>query len=255
MEPDFYNKYYEIIEDSHIHSLFCKTVFGIDLCQQGFTDLQQIKLIADCIEPGQTVIDIGCGNGRITEYLQEQTGGNFTGLDNSIIAIDRAIRRTKNTNKQLIFIYGDINDLQLPAGEFDVVFLIDTIYFSTNYDQTISWLKELLKPNGAILIFYSIGPALLQSWTFPKDMLDPNKTPLAQVLTNHGFIFDYTDLTIQEHELARKRKAFLEIHKDEFEAENINFVYNNRIGDSTGFLHALEDGLHRRFLYKARLLD
>jgi SAM-dependent methyltransferase len=96
MQPDFYDAYFRATEHSPIHSAFCRHVFGLDLCQHGFTDVGQLRLAIQTapIRPDHCILDIGCGNGMITEYLSDQTGARSTGVDNAAVAIELAIKRT-----------------------------------------------------------------------------------------------------------------------------------------------------------------
>lgn len=38
----------------------------------------------------------------------------------------------------------------------------------------------------------------------------------------------------------------------QFEAEGTPFIYENRMGDTEGVRRAIEEGLHRRYLYHAQ---
>jgi ubiquinone/menaquinone biosynthesis C-methylase UbiE len=189
MQPDFYNRFYEATSKSSIHSQFCKFAYGIDLCQHGFADKYQLDLIFQTtrIDFNTKILDLGCGNGSITEYLCSQKFAFYTGLDNNEVAIKQAQARTQNNNKHLTFIVGDINNLQLPDNLYDNVLSIDTIYFSTNYDATLSRIYSSLKSHGNLLIFYSIGPALLQTKEFPHYLLEPETTPLAESFKRMAF--------------------------------------------------------------------
>lgn len=74
---EFYSSYYAAVEHSAAHHVFCERVFDIDLCQHGFADRAQLDLLLDVTElhEGQHALDLGCGNGRITEYLSDRSGG------------------------------------------------------------------------------------------------------------------------------------------------------------------------------------
>ncbi len=253
MDPDFYDRYYRETLGNPLHSEFCRQVFGIDLCQHGFADIEQLHLLIEVgpIRAEHQVLDVGCGNGMITEYVQERTGARFTGLDNARAAIQQARERTRPRRDRLQFIEGDINALRLPAAVYHAVLLIDSIYFSTDYDRTLSTLVASLRPGGCLLILYSIGPALLGSRTFPLSILEAGNTPLAQALHRNGLAWVHRDLTTQDYELARKRRQFLAAHREDFEQSGIGFIYENRMGDATGVIEAVEGGLHRRDLYRA----
>jgi SAM-dependent methyltransferase len=255
MEPDFYSRYYAAVRQSRIHSEFCRHVFGIDLSQHGFADTKQLELAmrTSRLDSGSNALDVGCGTGMITEYLSDCTRARFTGLDNSVLAIEQAMDRTGPKSDRLRFLVQDINDLRLPSRSFHLVLLVDSIYFSGDYDATISRLRDSLAPGGIVIAFYSVGPALLGTWDFPGHMVEAETTPLAEALRRNGLVALHHDLTTLDYELAEKRKAFLEAHEREFRDEKMGFIYENRLGDSTDIMKAIDHGRHRRYMYHARV--
>jgi cyclopropane fatty-acyl-phospholipid synthase-like methyltransferase len=252
---DFYNAYYSAIESSQAHHSFCERVFGIDLGQHGFADLQQLELLIQVtqLDANSHALDLGCGNGKIAEYLSDRTGARIIGMDYIESAIQLAQARTRTKAERLNFIVGDMNRLELPRNSFNLILSIDTIYFSEDYAKTIRTLKEILEPNGQIALFYSYGR---EPWVtrdqFPKETLPAGKTPLAQALLANGLEFRTWDLTERDYELARTRKQVLAELESQFKSESNTFIYENRMGDANGITHAIEEGLHARYLYLAQ---
>lgn len=251
---DFYENYFAAVEHSEAHRDFCERVFGKDLGQHGFADLEQLELLIEVtgLGPGRHVLDLGCGNGMIAEYLSDRTGAHVTGLDYIPLAIEQARRRTAAKSERLAFELVDINRLELSPAAFDLALSIDTIYFSEDYAATIGELQAALRPGGRMAIFFSYGR---EPWVsedqFPKEKLPPDKTPLAEALEANGMSFRSWDLTAQEYRLALRRKEVLAELKPRFEAEGNLFIYENRNGDAEGFSQAIEAGLHARYLYLA----
>lgn len=249
---DFYEAYFAAADTSQAHHTFCERVFGHDLCQHGFADKAQLELLLQILQlqPTQRILEVGCGNGMITEYLSDYTGAHFTGLDNSALAVHQAQKRTAAKSERLTFLVGDINQLDLPHEAFDVILAIDSVYFSLDYTATIRVFKSTLRPHGQMAILYSYGR---EPWVakeaFPKAHLAPDKTPLAVALTANGLTFRTWDLTQQDYELAQRRKEVLLELRPQFEAEGNLFIYQNRYGDAIGISQAIEDGLHARYLY------
>jgi ubiquinone/menaquinone biosynthesis C-methylase UbiE len=252
---DFYTSFYSAASRSPAHHAFCERVFGKDLCQHGFADMQQLDLLLQVtgLGAGQQALDLGCGNGMISEYLSDHSGAHITGLDFIPIAISQAVERTKSKTDRLAFVVGDINQLELLPHSFDVIFSIDTIYFSQDYTATIRALKEALAPAGQMGILYSYGR---EPWVpvdeFPKENLPPDRTPLAEALKENQLSFSATDLTPQDYALALRRKAILPELKRQFDEEGIQFIYDNRLGDARGVAEAIEQGLHARYLYQVQ---
>ncbi len=253
---DFYNAFYSAVEHSPAHHAFCERVYGMDLCQHGFTDLDQLDLLIQMtrLTSGQHVLELGCGNGMITEYLSDRTGAHITGLDYIPTAISQAVERTAAKSDRLAFMVGDINQLELPQSAFDLILSIDSMYFSEDYTATLRALKTALRPAGQMGILFSYGR---EPWVsvseFPKDKLPSDKTPLAEALLANDLPFRAFDLTRQDNELAQRRKAVLLELKPQFEAEEIMFIYGNRLGDAEGVAQAIEQDLHARYLYHIQL--
>lgn len=253
---DFYDAYYSATEHSQAHDAFCERVFGKNLCQHGFANVEQLDLLLQVIQlrPGYRALDIGCGNGMIAEYLSDCTGAHFTGLDNTPRAIHQAQLRTAAQSDRLTFIVGDINQLELPSGVFDAILSIDSIYFSKDYTATLRELKTALRPGGQMAIFFSHGR---EPWVpkdeFPKETLPPDNTPLAEALRANNLTFRTWDMTRQDYELAQRRKQVLAELKTQFESEGMLFIYENRMGDAEGISQAIEEGLHARYLYHVQL--
>jgi len=253
---EFYTSYYAAIEHSQAHHTFCERVFGRDFGQHGFANLEQLELILHItgLAANHRVLDLGCGNGMIAEYLSDRTGAHITGLDYIPQAIHHAQRRTASKAQRLAFRVGDINQLDLPANAFDLMLSIDSIYFSNDYIATLRNFQTALRPSGQMVFLYSYG---CEPWvpkeTFPAAMLVPDQTPLAQALQASHLPFQTWDLTDQDYRLAQRRKTVLMELQPYFEAEGLQSIYENRLGDAEGISQAIEEGLHVRYLYHSQL--
>ena len=253
---NFYLNFYNRIPYNQAHHLYCERVFGRDLGQHGFTDIKQLELLLQIIKlsKGQTALDVGCGEGFITEYLSDLCAANFTGLDYIPEAIRLANNRTKEKSERLRFIVGDINQLELSNSSYDLILFIDSIYFSTNYSHTLAVCKKALKPEGKIASFFSFGR---EPWVpvneFPKDMLSPDRTPLAIALSENQLPYQTWNLTSEDLALAKKSGAALAELKGSFEKEDAIFIYKNRKAEADGIIQAIGEGLHVRYLYLAQI--
>ena len=92
-----------------------------------------LKLIADRIEPGSRVLDLGCGSGDLLDYLKRHKQITGTGIEFSEEKAARCIERG------LTVLQGDFRQevKDYPEGRFDVVVLSQTL-------QQIADPKELL---------------------------------------------------------------------------------------------------------------
>lgn len=251
---DFYEDFYRRAATSAVHAEFCTRVFGRNLCQHGFADMPQLDAMIDALalQPGDTALDLGCGNGMIAEYVADCTGARVTSIDYIPYAVQLAAERTAAKADRLAFSVGDINALELPPHAYDAIYLIDSIYFSDDYTRTVGQLAAALRPGGRLAFLYSYGR---EPWVpveqFPAEKLAADKTPLADALNANGLAFTARDFTAEDYRLAQLRRQVLTDLRPRFEAENLMFVYENRMGDAEGVSAAVEAGLQRRYLYLA----
>jgi len=249
---DFYERFYAVVNQSPTYAQFCERAFGRNLCQHGFADMEQLAALITAVQPTPQhhLLDLGCGNGMIAEYISDLTGAHVTGLDYSEVAIQQAQARTATKADRLTFLVGDMNALALRPATFDAILAIDTIYFSNDYTATIQQLLNALRPSGHLAFFYAHGimPGMTVA-DFQPETLVPAQTPLGVALQAHGFAFTVQDFTAEEYRLAQLRKQVLTELEPDFQAEGIMFIYENRIGEAQGISRAIERQLHRRYLY------
>ncbi|TVT29869.1 methyltransferase domain-containing protein [Salinicoccus cyprini] len=97
----------------------------------------------------QTVLDIGCGTGRLTRQLGFQT---ITGMDQSDMMLDVA-RRHDAPNIE--YVQGDMRDFDL-GRTFDMVTAtVDVLNYCSSPDEVIQVLKQVYEhlASGGIFIF------------------------------------------------------------------------------------------------------
>jgi cyclopropane fatty-acyl-phospholipid synthase-like methyltransferase len=238
-----YDNFYFAAADSRAHSLLCREVYGEDLSQHGLADLDQLNSLIAALDlkAADHVLDAGCGNGRITEYLHRRTGASFLGIDLSREAIKQA---NHIATDKLRFQVGNLNDLALPARSFDAVISIDTLYYVENLESTVARLVEALKPAGRLAAFFS-------QWVMDVsevERLQADHTDLAGVLAKLGLEFETIDLTREHVSHWAKKLAALERLKPEFEREGNLKLYEYRFSEASRY-SAWDSEKTSRYLY------
>lgn len=112
--------------------------------RQKFWD--EMRDFAESLGPGDRVLDLGCGNGRLYEALKEKSI-DYTGVDNSPELLDFAKKRW-GENESRRFLLGDATNLDWWKGEkYNVVFLIATLHHIPSENLR----KKVLENVGKIL--------------------------------------------------------------------------------------------------------
>jgi cyclopropane fatty-acyl-phospholipid synthase-like methyltransferase len=152
-----YNNFFDRAKKSKAHALFCEMVYGENLCQHGLADLFQLNKLLEVLslKEGDRVLDLGCGNGYITEFLSDRTGAFFEGIDISSEAIEQASARTAMRKERLTFKVGNMNQLDFLPQTFSAAVSIDTLYYVDNLEETLKQLISVLKPEGQMGLFFT----------------------------------------------------------------------------------------------------
>jgi ubiquinone/menaquinone biosynthesis C-methylase UbiE len=221
----YYQHYYPAAQASIAHSRLCERVFGKDLTQDGQADMDSINdLIGHLgIREGDSVLDLGCGAGGISEYISDETGAHVTGLDYSATAIETAANRTRSKRNRLAFVQGDMNSLDFPDRSFDKVVSIDTIYWVADIDEALTSIGRLIKPAGRIGIFIANTPLMDDT----LGAYEPNGTWIARSLSNLSLDYDVYDYTEGFLDFwPNLKKVALEL-RDEFVAEGNEVIFDS----------------------------
>jgi methionine biosynthesis protein MetW len=148
-----------------------------------------LSIIASWIEPGSSVLDLGCGSGRLLDTLTTTKNVRGTGIERDEDKVTRGIE------KGLSILHGDINEeiKDYPDGHFDYVILSQTL--QQVFDPA-SLIREMLRvgrrgvvsfPNFA---FYRIRGMLLFRGRAPVSRELPYEwydTPNIRVITIRDF--------------------------------------------------------------------
>lgn len=235
-------------EGSEAYRIFCKEVYGRNLCQANMVDEEQLeKLIAVAgLKSSDRVLDLGCGLGYSSEYLSDLSGANIFGIDFAAGAIDSAKLRTSLKRDRIRFQHGNLNSLPKNQSKFDCILSIDSLYFVNSITKTISDLKGIFNPNGRLLIFYSS-----KAKDETKKSAEHNELGLA--LGEMGFAFQAWDFTTNENKIWQRTQVVANGLKNQFELEGNIAIYKGRISEAQKNLEWQKAGVMTRYLYHATL--
>jgi len=104
------------------------------------------------LAPGQSrIIEFGCGEGHLARFLLER-GYEYTGVDISASALEKARQRVGRLATGKNFILGDVTSLpEIPRGSFDAAVdngCLHMLVVDSHRDRYLSEVRRLLASNG-----------------------------------------------------------------------------------------------------------
>lgn len=134
---------------------------------------RDLRLIAEMIEPGARVLDIGCGDGALLAYLTRQKGVDGRGIELSQSGVNACV------GHGLSVIQGDADrDLDpYPVEAFDVVVLSQTLQATRQPRRVLEALVRIGRR--AIVSFPNFG-----FWRVRLGILIRGRMPVSDLLPN-----------------------------------------------------------------------
>lgn len=135
---------------------------------------QEIKDLLSGIPSKCSVLDIGCGTGRIRQVLPDDL--DYVGLDNSPELLKIAERNFPDDK----FIVADARELPFPDKSFDAVLLIAVVHHFLKKDDRLAVLREarrVLKNGGRLyLSVWNLNrPKFWKQWRGWRKVVIPNR--------------------------------------------------------------------------------
>jgi ubiquinone/menaquinone biosynthesis C-methylase UbiE len=114
------------------------------------TLIKQLK-----IKPGQTLCDIGCGNGFYTLKMAKLVGekGKVYAVDIQPEMLRLLMARALEQNiKNIVPVLGSLHDPHLPAGEIDLVLLVDVYHEFSHPEHMLASIRKCLSSTGRVAL-------------------------------------------------------------------------------------------------------
>ena len=101
-------------------------------------------------EGRQAIIDVGCGDGRVTDLVQRRLAADITGIDLVGQAIDFA-RAFSSSNPHLRFVSGEIGDM---SAQFDTALLVEVLEHipDVGIEPFVAAIAGALRDGGSLVV-------------------------------------------------------------------------------------------------------
>jgi ubiquinone/menaquinone biosynthesis C-methylase UbiE len=107
------------------------------------------------LEPGEVVLEVGCGTGVLDRWLAQRTGGanRITGVDVNRFFLQEAkgLVRQEGLEHLITFQEGNAEALPFPASSFDVA-MSSTVIQRVDADRMLAEMVRVTKPGGRVAV-------------------------------------------------------------------------------------------------------
>jgi len=174
--------------------------------------------IAD-LQPGNVVLDVGCGTGALLLAAAQRIGpvAALYGIDAAPEMVSHARRKAEAHQVQLEVVEGSADRLPYPPASFDAVFCTLTLHHlpASMRDAAIREMRRVLRPGGRVVIV---------DWQRPKSLVKAIFSPMFLVYLLHKPRSGASPFDTLDIEPLMKEISFDEIARSSFGAGGVGAV-------------------------------
>lgn len=159
--------------------------------------LRQATLDLARIQPGERILEVGCGTGTLSLAAKARAGaaGEVSGIDVASDMLETARQKANRGGQKVNFQSGRIEQIPFPDGQFDLVLsslMLHHVIGDEAKQQGMREIFRVLKPGGRLLIVDAAQPKNphlhgLANLVVGPDMLAHSITEFIPMLEKAGF--------------------------------------------------------------------
>ena len=177
------------------------------------------------LQPGMSVLDIGCGNGTLLNLWHKEFGISGTGIELQSESVSRAKDLLHGTGISVI--EGDAAKY-VPGGPYDTVCALGTSFIFGGAERALDHLAEFVKEGGCLVIGdrlwkkESVPPDFAREWIEVPTALELISTARDQGLTLVGMLsasdeeWDEYESAVWQNAVKSEMYDYLEHIQDEY---------------------------------------
>lgn len=111
------------------------------------------EFLGQCTQPGQSVLDIGCGTGPMVEFFGSR-GLRYHGLDSAQSMLDSLWQQFRNAPyaDKIQLKVGSCEQIPHPDGSFDILVAMGLLEYLDDLRPTLREIARVLKPEGVAVL-------------------------------------------------------------------------------------------------------
>ncbi|MBA3364848.1 MAG: class I SAM-dependent methyltransferase [Actinobacteria bacterium] len=121
----------------------------------GYATALDIQALVEALHPlrGETLLDLGCGNGEVAITIHRRTGCRVIGIDAARRAVTEARRRAANVGVQrsVRFLVGDLGS---PPTGASAAYALDSLMFARRPAHVLASVSHSLEPPGRVFVTF-----------------------------------------------------------------------------------------------------
>ena len=136
---------------------------------------------------GVRMLSLGSGPGGLElQFAREAPSAKIVCVDLNAALLDKGFEQASAENLSVEFQQGDLNRIELPSDEFDLVFCHASLHHLVELEHVFEQIKHTLKPGGELIAVDVVTRQGYRMWPETRRVIDDIwKTLPAQYRVNH----------------------------------------------------------------------